>query len=102
MQLDGNEVAASGTVTFSGDHTLKAYSDDNGTYTLTVTLGTGVTGTPAAGIHSYAAGTVVPYSYSLADGYTNLSPLLDSVSATSSGTITMSANHSLNVTATAI
>lgn len=102
VQLDGNDVAASGVVTFSGDHTLKAFSDDNGTYTLTVSLGTGVTGTPGAGIHSYAAGTVVPYSYSLLDGYTNISPLLDAASATKSGTITMSANHSMNVTATAI
>lgn len=102
VQLDGNEVAANGIVTFSGDHTLKAYSDDNGTYTLTVTLGTGVTGTPAAGIHSYATGTVVPYSYSVAEGYTNISPLLDAAAVTKSGTITMSANHSMNVTASAI
>jgi len=99
--LDGTEVPASGTVTFSGDHTLKAYSDENGKYTLTVSLGTGVVGTPAAGIYSYAEGTVVPYSYSLAEGYTNISLLVDAASVTSSGTITMSANHSLNVTASA-
>jgi hypothetical protein len=102
VQLDGNDVAASGIVTFSGDHTLKAFSDENGTFTLTVSLGTGVTGTPASGIHSYAAGTVVHYSYSLAAGYTNLSPLLDAVGVTSSGNVTMSANHSINVTASAI
>jgi hypothetical protein len=98
--LDGTEVAASGIVTFSGDHTLKAYSDDNGKYTLTVSLGAGVIGTPAAGSYSYSEGTVVSYSYSLAEGYTNISPLLDAASVTSSGTITMSANHVLNVTAT--
>lgn len=102
VQLDGAEVASSGIVTFSDDHTLKAFSDDNGTYTLTVTLGTGVTGTPAAGIHSYAAGTVVPYSYSTIEGYTNIQPLVDAVAVTKSGTITMSANHSVNVTASAI
>ena len=33
---------------------------------------------------------------------TNLSPLLDAAAVTKSGTITMSANHSLNVTASAI
>lgn len=99
--LDGVEVAASGIVTFSGAHTLKAYSDENGKYTLTVTLGAGVIGAPAAGTYSYAEGTVVPYSYSLADGYTAISPLLDAVSVTKSGTITMSASHTLSVTATA-
>jgi len=102
VQLDGNDVAANGIVTFSGDHTLKAFSDDNGTYTLTVTLGTGVIGTPVAGIHSYAAGTVVKYSYDPATGYNAVSPLLDAAAVTKSGTITMSANHSMNVTASAI
>ena len=97
--LDGTEVAASGTISVSGDHTLKAYADDNGEYTLTVSLGTGVIGAPAAGTYTYAEGTVVTYSYSLADGYTNISPLLDAASATSSGTITMSANHTLSVSA---
>jgi hypothetical protein len=99
--LDGTEVAARGIVTFSGEHTLKAYSDDNGKYTLTVSLATGVIGTPAAGSFSYAEGTVVPYSYSLADGYTNISLLVDGASVTSSGTVTMSASHALTVTASA-
>jgi hypothetical protein len=97
--LDGTEVAASGIVNFTGDHTLKAYSDDNGAYTLTVFVGAGVLGTPAAGSYSYAAGTEVPYSYSLAEGYTNISPLLDAVDVTKSGTITMNANHVISVTA---
>ena len=36
--LDGTEVAASGTITITGDHILKAYADDNLEYKLTVTL----------------------------------------------------------------
>jgi len=47
--LDNAEVAASGTITISGNHTLQAYTAGNGKFTLTVTVGTGVTGTPAAG-----------------------------------------------------
>jgi hypothetical protein len=100
--LDGKDVAASGTFTVSGDHTLQAYADDNGPYTLTVTVSAGVSGTPAAGTYSYAKDAKVAFSYTLIEGYSNLSVLLDGTTtmASSSGTITMSANHSLSVSAT--
>ena len=96
--LDNAEVAASGTITISGNQTLQAYTAGNGKFTLTVTVGTGVTGTPAAGTYSYNEGDVVDYSYSLASGYTGLSVTVDSTAVTSSGTITMSSLHTLDAT----
>jgi hypothetical protein len=97
--LDGAEVAASGFLKVSGNHTLKAYSDENGQYNLTVTVGTGVSGTPAAGTFTYPQGTLVNYSYALAEGYTAISIKLDGAEVESQGTITMSAAHTLSVSA---
>jgi hypothetical protein len=98
--LDGKEVAASGMITVSGAHTLKAYSDANGQFNLTVTVAAGVSGTPATGTFTYPQGAVVNYSYALAEGYTALSIQLDGAQVISHGTITMSAAHSLVVSAT--
>jgi len=98
--LDGTEVAASGTITVSGDHTLKAYSDANGQFNLIVTVAAGVSGTPAAGTFTYPQGTLVNYSYSLAEGYTAMSIQLDGTEIVRQGTITMLANHTLSVSAT--
>src|SRR5512145_2748544 len=93
--LDGTEVAASGTITVSGNHVLKAYSDDNLEYKLTVTLKDGVTGTPAAGTYYYKQGTQVAYSYTLQDGFKGLYVLLNGSSTTASGTVTMSKDNVL-------
>ncbi|MBN2347062.1 MAG: hypothetical protein JXO51_11810 [Candidatus Aminicenantes bacterium] len=97
--LDGREAAASGTLTISGDHTLQAYSNDNRQYKLTVTVANGVTGTPAAGSYLYKQGTVVAYAYALEEGYSQLSVKLDGVDVVSSGTITMSEDYVLAVSA---
>lgn len=70
-------------------------------FTLTVTLGEGVTGTPSSGISSYSEGDVVNYSYSLNTGFMNLAVTIDGESSSASGTITMNANHTLNATAEA-
>jgi hypothetical protein len=101
--LDGSAVAASGTLTLAaGDHTLQAYADDHVQRGLTVTLSDGVVGTPAAGTTSYAQGTLVDYSYALADGYYSLVVKVDgTIVDASSGTITMDADHTLDVSATA-
>ncbi len=93
--LDGKEVAASGTFTVSGNHKLQAYSDDNLQYTLNVSWGSGVTGTPAAGTYYHKQGTKVLYSYALAGGYTGLSVKQDGFSVSASGTVTMDADHTL-------
>lgn len=100
--LDGTEVAATGTITVSSDHKLQAYADENGQFTLTVTVTTGgVSGTPAAGTFTHAQGTLVNYSYALTEGYTDLSVKLDGTEVASSGTITMSEDHTLSSSATA-
>jgi len=95
--LDGSEIAASGTITVTGDHVLKAYSDDNLEYKLTVTLKDGVTGTPAAGTYYYKQGTKVDYSYALKDGFKGLYVLLNGTATTVSGTVTMSKDNVLYV-----
>ena len=90
VMLDGTEIAASGTIIVSGDHTLKAYSDENGQFTLTVTVTDGVSGTPAEGTYTYAQGAVLHYNYALNDGYANLTATLDGVDvAAASGSVTM-------------
>jgi hypothetical protein len=99
--LDGTEVAVSGTITISSDHTLKAYSDENGQYNLTVTVGTGVSGTPAAGTFTYPQGALVNYRYALTEGYTDLTVNLDETEVASSNTITMAEDHKISVSATA-
>ncbi len=73
-------------------------TDDPAQYTLTVTLGEGVTGTPAAGTSTYTENDVVTYNYSAQSGYGNLTVTLDGVSIPASGTITITGNHTLNAT----
>lgn len=99
---DGVAVAASGALALnSGEHTLMAYADDNIQRGLTVTLGNGVSGTPAAGTFNYPQGTVVTYSFAVAEGYYDLTVLLDGAAIDSNGTITMDDDHTLDVAATA-
>jgi hypothetical protein len=99
--LDDKAIAASGTLAISGAHTLQAYADDQFQYGLTVTLSAGVTGTPAAGNFNFDQGALVNYSYAIEDGYFDLVVTLDGEVVDSSGTITMSAAHKLNASATA-
>jgi hypothetical protein len=69
-------------------------------YTLTVTVGEGVTGAPVAGTSSNKKGAAVIYNYSLQSGYDNLSVTLDGAAVGASGTVTMNANHTLAASAT--
>ena len=69
-------------------------------YTLTVTVGEGVTGTPAAGTSTNKKGTVVSYNYSLQSGYSSLAVTLDGATVAASGTVTMNANHTLAASST--
>ncbi|WLT32486.1 kelch repeat-containing protein [Geothrix sp. PMB-07] len=68
------------------------------TYALTVNLGSGVMGAPAASA-SYTQGTAVAYSYALLPGYQNLQVRVDGVLAGNSGSVTMNGPHTLAVTA---
>jgi len=74
-------------------------SQDAIEYILTVTVNEGITGTPTTGSYSYTGVQDVEYSYSLQDGYTALSVLLDGEEVASSGTVTMDGDHYLVVNA---
>lgn len=67
-------------------------------YALTVSVGTGVTGTPAT-TTSYLQGTSASYSYVLQAGYQNLQVTLDGTAVAATGSVTMNAPHSLAATA---
>jgi hypothetical protein len=97
VKLDGNDVAASGTIKMDQNHTLTATASKQ--YTLTVIKGVGVDGTPDGGTFSYNAGDTVNYAYSLQTGYKDLVVTLDQVPVNSTGTITMNGNHILAASA---
>ena len=71
-------------------------------YTLTVTVGDGVNGFPAAGKYSYKKGEIVNYSYTLESGYTNLYVKLDGQDVDHTGTIRMDRNHTLVASSTEV
>jgi hypothetical protein len=73
--------------------------EDAAQYTLIVSLGEGITGTPATGSFSYAEGDVVSYSYTVQAGYENLEVKLDGITVANAGVITMNMSHTLTVTA---
>ena len=97
VRLDGTEVSASGTITMDRNHTLTATALNQ--YTLTVTKGEGVDGTPDSGTTPHAEGSTINYSYSLQSGYTDLVVQLDGATVAASGTITMNSNHTLTASA---
>ena len=68
-------------------------------YTLTVSVGEGVTGTPATGTYSHSENDVVYYSYSSQPKFGNLTVTLNSTGASTTGSITMNSNHTLTATA---
>lgn len=72
---------------------------DTSNYTLTVTLGNGVTGTPAAGSSTHSENETVNYNYTAQTGFGNLAVTLDGAPVASSGTVAMNANHTLDATA---
>ena len=67
---------------------------------MTVTVSNGVTGTPAAGSYTHSEDEIVNFSYSAQSGYGNLAVTLDEAPVGNSGTINMTANHTLEATAT--
>ncbi|MCK4762901.1 MAG: tetratricopeptide repeat protein [Candidatus Aminicenantes bacterium] len=69
------------------------------TYTLTVNVGEGVTGNPAAGPYTYKEGETVNYNYSLQSGYSNLLVQKNGVEVPDSGIITMDKDYTLTATA---
>jgi hypothetical protein len=65
-----------------------------------VEVGAGVTGAPAAGKFTYKKGQRISYNFTCADGYKNLTVLVDEKEAAASGTITMDRTHTLKAAAT--
>jgi hypothetical protein len=74
-------------------------SDDPSVPTLTVSLGTGVVGSPSSNT-PYPRGFTVAYSYNAQPGYRDLVVTLDGSPVASSGSFTMSGPRTLRVTAT--
>lgn len=74
-------------------------SEDTAQYSLIVSVGEGINGTPVSGSFNYTEGDVVTYNYSVQAGYENLEVKVDGITMTSSGVITMNMNHTLTVTA---
>lgn len=72
---------------------------DSTDYTLTVTVGNGVTGTPATGSYTHSENETVNFSYSTQAGYGNLAVTLDGIPVASSGAFAMDANHTLDAAA---
>lgn len=108
VTLDGTVIPASGTITMNGNHTLSAVAHQEvvvvpilTTRTLTVNLGSGTSGIPAA-TTTCNDGTAVTYVYALTtsapSGYV-LSVLVDDVAAAATGTLTMKADHTITVAA---
>jgi hypothetical protein len=83
-----------GILFFSGCKTA-----DPASYTLTVTMGNGVTGTPATGSYTYTENDTVNYSYSAQTGYGGLTVTLDGAPVANAGTIAMTSSHTLNAAA---
>ena len=71
----------------------------NKKYALTINLGQGCTGTPAA-TAKFKKNAVVNYSYSTQSGYGNLQVKLDGAAVAASGNVTMDKAHTLDVSAT--
>ena len=99
--LDGLPVPASGLITMNADHSLSVAASPI-TYTLTVDLGPGASGTPAGGSTSRPCNQNVSYAYGLLAGYKNLAVTLDGAAVPASGTLVMNANRHLVAAATPI
>lgn len=97
-------IVAISILIFSGCVIEKTSDDSNptGQFTLTVSIGTGVSGSPTSGSFNYLEGSLVNYGYSLESGYSNLQVLIDGSSSPASGSIQMNSNHSLSVSATLV
>ncbi|HLP62786.1 MAG TPA: Ig-like domain-containing protein [Candidatus Deferrimicrobium sp.] len=97
VTIDGNSVPSSGTITMNNNHTLTVSASKQ--YVLVITKGEGVIGTPGDGTVNCKDGDMVYYSYTVQDGYRELSVILDGSLIADSGTILMNGNHTLNATA---
>lgn len=99
VTVDGTAIGSPSTYTFSNvtaSHTITVTFSPLPVYTLTVTMGGGVTGVPGS-TATYSQGTVVNYSYALAPGYKTLLVTLDGISVPATGSVTMNGPHTLAI-----
>ena len=83
-------------------HCKQSNEVNSGTqYVLTVSISTGVDGSPTNGSFTYDKDHVINYQYTLQNGYGNLRVMLDGNPVNATGTFTMNSNHTLTVTADA-
>lgn len=68
-------------------------------YTLNVTVGDGVDGSPPNGSTTHKKGSQIAYNYSSKSGYENIQVKLDNLAVASSGTINMDKDHTLTASA---
>lgn len=66
-------------------------------YALTVMVGSGASGTPAAGTYFHKKGTSVAYDFTLQAAYKDLMVTLDGTAVAVAGTVTMDRDHTLAV-----
>ncbi len=99
VYLNGTAFSAAGEIEMNRHHYLVAAASEVLYYDLTVTLGAGVTGTPAAGVTTHKEMTSVAYNYAAESGYKNLKVQADGVDAPAQGTLLMDRSHALSVTA---
>lgn len=74
----------------------------NKKYTLTVSLGEGISGTPAAGSAQYKKNKTVSYNFSLQSGYQDLIVTLDGAAVAASGSLKMDKDHTLAAVSTKV
>jgi outer membrane protein assembly factor BamB len=65
------------------------------TYTLTVSVGTGIEGHPEAGTYEFEPGVVIAYGYRALDDFTNLVVRLDTARVAVEDSFAMDTDHSL-------
>jgi len=97
VKVDGVDVAASGTITMDKNHTLTAAASK--TFTLNVTKGVGVDGSPDSGTTFHNDGASITYNYTLQTGYKDLVVKLDGLDIPASGAIIMNRDHTLTASA---
>lgn len=101
ITLNGKTLSSGGVITITENATLLATSDPRDeAFSLTVTIGSGVTGTPKAGTTYYLPNTQVNYSYSLAEDYIDLKVTFEGAIIAGSGSVTITDDSVLIASAT--
>jgi len=101
VKIDSIQSPSNGTIIMNKDHSLNVTAEVivPSNFTLTVDVGTGITGTPSSGTKIVSENNSVSYNYQLETGYNNLIVSLDGVKVEDSGDIIMDKDHDLTAVA---